>query len=277
MAKAKIILLAVILPFLTTSCSYHYSWEKAEMNGERTGVTATTADNVGQALGSVNDSIYIAPNGRVFRKGSATYAVASDMIGIQPQMHKLKEVIGYSPAEMTSHRPESALSNWFVDRLMVDVAVITQRKVDVGIVNFGGIRADMPEGDVLIDDIVSMFPFHNNLCYTALQGSDLLEVFEKMAAGSVQVLGGVKLVIDRGKIDTLLVGGNPIDPDRVYGIATIDFLLDGGDDLSLAKNSQELIITDVQVSDAMLPYARSFALAGQPIEYHTDGRVVVKR
>ena len=34
---------------------------------------------------------------------------------------------------------------------------------------------------------------------------------------------------------------------------------------------------DLMIIDVMLPYARSFAEAGKPIEYFTDGRVVVHR
>ena len=275
MAQAKIIALAACV-LLACSCQYEYSWEKYPMDGHRTGVTAPSADNVAAALGVVNDSLYVAPNGKTFPKGSATYASAADLIAVQPDMSRIKEVVAQAPREMEAAFPESELSNWWVDYVMTDVAKVTRHKVDVGILNFGGIRTAFPAGDVLLEDVVAMFPFNNHLTYVGLSGADLQAVFDFMAATRPQVLGGVKFVLDGHQIDTLLVGGKPIDPKKTYGVATVDFLLDGGDGLTIAKNAKELVITDLRVIDAVLPYVRSLGEAGKPVEYHTDGRVVVR-
>lgn len=276
MVQTKVIALAAAV-LLAPACGSRYTWEHFKMDGHRTGVTVPAADNVAGALGRVDGDLYVAPNGTGFPRGSATYAVASDMIAAQTVMARVKEVIGRSERELVAHAPESELSNWLVDHLMEDVAALTQRRVDVGVANFGGIRVSLPEGDVFLDDLLSMFPFRNYLCYVGLKGSELQDLFDQMAATRPQVLGGVKFVVTDHRIDTLLVGGRPIDPEATYGVATIDFLLDGGDGLSIARNAQELIITDVRIIDSMLPYARSFAAAGKPISYYTDGRVVVNR
>ena len=265
---------------LLCSCAcrdgYSFSWQRHVMDGHRTGVTAPSADNVSEALGTVDGEVYTAPNGVAFPKGSATYAVAQDMIAVQPQMAPIKEVIAHATRDMVAAAPESELSNWWVDRMMVDVAALTRRKVDVGILNFGGIRVNLAAGDVLLDDIVSMFPFKNNLVFVALKGSDLAAVFDAMAATRPQVVGGVKVVMDGHRIDTLLVGGKPVDPARTYGVATVDFLLDGGDGLSVGKNAKELIQTNTRVIDAVLSYVRRLGAEGKPLEYFTDGRMVVK-
>ena len=269
MALAALVLLA-------SSCEYQYSWEKYRMDGHRTGVTVPTAENVPQALGVVDSTVYTAPNGVAFPQGTATYAAAADLIAVQPAMKEIKQVIGRTTREMVASAPESELSNWWVDRTMADVAKLTKRKVDVGILNFGGIRTGLPQGDILLDDFVSMFPFKNYLTYVGLKGSDLQEVFNVIAASRPFVVGGVKFVQDGEKIDTLLVGGKPIDPKKVYGVATVDFLIDGGDGLTIAKNAKELIITNTLVIDDVLAYVRSLQEAGQPIEYVTDGRFVIK-
>ncbi|MCR5351416.1 MAG: 5'-nucleotidase C-terminal domain-containing protein [Bacteroidales bacterium] len=276
MVKTKIIALAALV-LLAGSCQPQFSWQKHRMDGHRTGVTVPTANNVDAALGTIQDSIYVAPNGKTFPLGSATYAAAANMIAVQPRMASLKEVIAFAPRAMVAGAPESELSNWWVDRTMIDVERLTGRKVDVGIVNFGGIRVDFPQGDILVDDVVSMFPFKNYLVYVGLQGTDLQALFDQMAATRTQALGGVKFVLTDHHIDTLLVGGAPIDPDKVYGVATVDFLLDGGDGLSVARNAREMIITEQRVIDLMLPYVRSLGESGTPLEYKTDGRVVVRK
>lgn len=273
MVQTKVIALAAFV-LLACSCEYRYSWEKYRMDGHRTGVTVPGAENVAAALGTVDGDTYTAPNGTVWQKGSATYGVAADLIAVQPKMQEIKKVVGFATRDMVAAAPESELSNWWVDQFMADVARLTKRKVDVGVLNFGGIRTSLSQGEILLDDFVSMFPFKNSLCYVALKGSDLQAVFETIAASRPFVIGGAKMVVTKHHIDTLLVGGKPIDPKKTYGVATVDFLLDGGDGLSVAKNAKELKITDTRVIDAVLPYVYSLQAAGKPIEYFTDGRLV---
>ncbi len=269
-----------LIPFVTAvmlsaSCSYGFTWEGVVMDGSRTGVTAATADNVAEALGTVEGGVFHAPNGKSFADGTVV-AVAENLISVQPGMADLKTVIGHASKDMKKHAPESELTNWAVDRIMYDTERLTGRKVDFGIANFGGIRTSIAAGDILKDDIVSMFPFRNYLSYVSLKGEDVRAIFDHMAATRVQVLGGVKLVVRDKKVESLEIGGKPLDPERYYGLATIDFLLDGGDGLTLAKNARELIITDVLIMDSILPYVMETTAAGKDVEYYTDGRVEIR-
>lgn len=253
---------------------YDMKWHRAHMDGSRTGATAPNADNVQQALGVVKDGVYYAPNGKVFKKGSII-KVAETLIAAQPEMAAVKEYIGYSPREVNrSHRPQNELSNLIVDRLMAKTEELTGKKVDVGIANFGGIRVDLPQGDVLLDDILSMLPFENSLCYVQLHGRDLRALYKQFAETGMQVVGGVELTIKDHQLVDVKVGGEPLDDDRLYGLATIDFLLDGGDEIHCAKNAVDLIQTNTLLRDAVLPYMRELGAAGKPIEYHLDNRVI---
>lgn len=274
MAKTKVIALCLLCAGLV-SCAPEMTWTKHQVDGHITGVTAPNADNSAQALGVIEGDTYVSPSGRQFPQGSVTYAVAEDIISVQPQMAHLKQVIAHSAREMIKNGANCELTNWIVDHLRDDVAKITGRSVDVAIINSGGIRVDMPAGDVIMDDIVSMFPFKNYLCYVALKGKDLEAMLHEMVSvRSVMPMSGVKLVLTGKKIDSILVGGKPIDPEKIYGIGTIDFLLDGGDKMNVAKNAQELIMTDVMVIDSMLPYVMSYKEQGKSIEYFVDDRLV---
>lgn len=260
---------------LLLSGCHMMEWRSVPIDGSRTGVTPSTAENVPEAMGSVMDGTYTAPNGKVFDCGS-TPAMARVMLDVQPEMADLKQFVCKSARAMDSHFPESELSNFIVDRLMITAEEATGRKIDLGITNFGGIRVDIPEGDVVMDDIVSMLPFKNYITYVALSGEDVQYLFDFMARKRMQVIGGAKVVVNEGKVQSLEIGGEPIDPARTYGVATVDFLLDGGDSLYVARNAKELIITDVLARDAVLPYAQELGKRGEILEYHTDGRVVVE-
>ena len=249
-------------------------WKVERIDGHRTGVTAPSADNVKTAIGTVEKGVYTAPNGRRFKKG-ATPAVAQLMLDAQPAMASVKEVIGYSEKEMLRYRPQCELSNWFTDFLRRKTAELTERKVDVAIYNFGGIRTDMPQGPITVDDIMSMFPFRNTLCYVALKGADLRAIFEYLAQTQMQAVSGVQLVIRDQKLESVKVGGEPLDDKKTYGVATINFLLTGGDGLFIAKNALELIDSGVYVKDAIIPYIQRLTRESTAIEGKLDDRVVI--
>ncbi len=279
LVKAKVALLALsslLLAGCRATTEPVFTWQSLEIDGHRTGVTSPSADNVPEAMGRMEGKVYKAPNGQSF-KGGATPEAAALMLAAQPSMARLKEVIAISARNMDKHRPESELSNMAVDIVMQETERLTGRKVDVGVINFGGIRTSMPKGPVLLDDIVSMFPFKNYLTYVALPGYELRRIFEYMADGNLQAVGGVKLVIRDRKLVSALVGGKPISDSKTYGLATIDFLLDGGDGLKLARGCKELIITECKVVDAVEPYIRAVTARGDTLDYAMDGRVVIEK
>lgn len=278
MVKAKIVLLTFWL--FVCSLSYagkplKFTWEAHRMDGSRTGAAVLTADNALEAIGSFDEAYYYSPNGQKFPKGSATYEAALDLLKAQEVVAPLKKVVANCAVEMRRGYTNSPLGFWIVDRISEDVAKLTGRKVDFGIINIGGIREDMPAGPVMTSELMAMLPFVNYLSYVALKGSDLQYLIESTAS-KPQSMYGVKVEIKDGKVLDLLVGGKPIDANKIYGVATIDFLLDGGDKINVARNAKELIITDVKVIDSILPYAISYGEAGKEIEYSDEPRVIFK-
>lgn len=274
----KRIVAAAVLVMLSWSLTgQEYSWTAGRIDGSRTGCSVPSKENVEAALGKFKGKTYVAPNGRKFARNTAAAKVARVVMDAQPAMAKVKDVIAYSPESMSVTYPEGPLSNWFVDLLMAHVEKLSGNKVDVGVANFGGIRIDMPKGDIILDDMKSMFPFKNQLVYVEHKGSEIRKLLDWMAAGRFQVLGGVRVVAEDGKIVSAEIGGEPIDDEKIYGMATISFLLNGGDGLNLADNAVKVVIyDDVDVIDAVLEYVYAETAAGRQITYESDGRVVIR-
>lgn len=266
MKKLSLALATLVLATGLHAQNVEISWGKEPVDGHRTGVVASNASNVEEAMGYVKGKTYYAPNGKKFRKGTVRN-VAKLMIDAQPAMAKVKQVIGYSTEYMERQSPECALYDWFIDELMRATQDSIGKKVDIGIANKGGVRIDMPKGDIFYDDIMSMFPFKNNLCYVALKGKDVRVILDQMAASTFQIIGGVKVVAQNGKVVSATVNGEPLDDEKVYGIATLNFLLDGGDGYKVANNALEVIQSKGWLYDTMLPYVQSLTAAGKPVEY----------
>ena len=271
MKKSVVLLLALSLAVLPAG-AFGFKWKSVPVDASRTGVTCPSADNVEEAMGRMEGRKYVAPNGRVFKGRSATAKVAKLMLDAQPGMATVKEVVGYCPTGLERGGDESLLGDWAVDILMAAAEKEFGRKADIGVMNHGGIRIDMPQGEVLMDDLMSMFPFKNYLAMVTMKGTEVKALFESMSRRP-QVLGGVKFVVKDGEILELLVGGEPVVDDRIYNVATIDFLLSGGDGIFSERQFEESLESEQLVFDCILAYVRELAAAGQPIAKERDGRV----
>ncbi len=273
MKRILFLLPLLVLP-LVLWAGEDVNWERTRMDASRTGVTVPTAADWNESVGVVKGRRYYAPNGRVY-KGGSIVRVARTVLDAQPAMTPVKEVIASSAVCMTKGYPESALSNWVADNLMRAVASASGRQVDMSVGNFGGIRVDMPEGDVTVDDIRSMFPFKNDIIYLSMKGSSVRRLLTEMAAEGFQPLGGVRLVAKGGRLLSAEVGGRPLDDNKIYGVATISFLLNGGDGLFLESLSEEKISCPIDVYEAMMAIIAEETAAGRPLYSECDGRVVV--
>lgn len=172
----------------------------------------------------------------------------------KPEMDRLmQQVIGVTDYEMRSGRPESLLSNFAADAMLEYGRKISETKVDFSLTNFGGLRASLPKGNVRRYDVFSIFPFENYLVIIELPGTKVRELFESFAQNRVEAFSyNIQLEIKGGMLKDVLLEGEQIDPLKTYRIATIDFLLDGGDNVSALKSATKVEQTGVLLRDAIL-------------------------
>ena len=277
MVEAKIMALSLLVAAVSCSQGPRMEWKRVPMDGSRTGVVPVTADNVDSALGTFEDD-YIDPNGRHFADG-ATPEVAMILMDAQPRMARLKEVVGHSARMMENLRtePDLPLGNLVADALLAKATDYFGKPMDFAITNYGGIRIPMPEGPVLMDDIEAMFPFKNYMCYAAVRGSNLVRLLEQLAkTKAFQAVRGCRVKVKAHELVEAEVGGKPIDPKKLYNVATIDFLLSGGDQIAIGALAEDVILTPVLMRDVMLDYVRGLEAQGKIIDIQKDGRVVME-
>lgn len=267
----KTIFISAALLLSAAAYSQQFTWGMVEMDGSRTGCSAPGADNVEEALGRVEGKTYYAPNGKVYRKGG-TPTVAAVVIEAQPAMAELKKSVGWSQNGMYSRGADTPLANFATDALLEASEEVFGVKADLAILNSGGIRASVPKGKVLKDDIMSIFPFKNYYVLVDWPGSVLLAYLER-TAGRPQPMAGVRMVVKDRKLVSATVGGKEIDPDAIYRLATIDFLLGSGDNMRLAAGATEIRRTQVLVFDVIMKKIETLTAAGQSLDAAVDGRV----
>ena len=276
MAQAKLV---VLIALAAVSCSQgpRVEWKRVPMDGSRTGVVPVNAENVDTALGTFEDD-YVAPNGAHFTEG-ATPEVAMLLMDAQPKMARLKQVVGHNARMMENLRtqPDLPLGNLVADALRAKGSDYFGVPMDFAITNYGGIRIPMPEGAVTLDDIESMFPFKNYMCYAKVRGEGLQRLFAQLAkTKAFQPVSGARVKVKDHEVVSAEIGGKPIDPKRLYNVTTIDFLLSGGDQIAIGALAEDVILTPVLIRDVMLEFVQGLEKKGEIIDYESDGRVVME-
>ena len=84
------------------------------------------------------------------------------------------------------------------------------------------------------------------------------------------------MLVKAHKVESAFIGGEPIDPERIYNVTTIDFLLDGGDGIKIGALAQDVVLSHVLIKDAMLSYVEGMEKEGKVIDSAADGRVVME-
>jgi 2',3'-cyclic-nucleotide 2'-phosphodiesterase (5'-nucleotidase family) len=127
--------------------------------------------------------------------------------------------------------PDSAIGHLFTEVMLDAVGG------DVMIHNvMGGIRADLPQGDLLYGSVYEIYPFDNLVVQVDLSGAELRrimarEVLKKRRAGiaGMRVFASCK---DSGlELTMLRADGSTIEDHEMLAVMTTDFLAMGGDDV----------------------------------------------
>jgi 2',3'-cyclic-nucleotide 2'-phosphodiesterase (5'-nucleotidase family) len=157
------------------------------------------------------------------------------------------------------------------------------KPVVLAVTNGGGLRKNqIAAGELRASDIFELLPFENALVAVELTGvqlSKLLEIATKDAQSGARIkfkwnersrpefLSG-KLLDENGK-------EQEIDPEKIYTIVTIDYLLKlGGGAYAILQEARNKTPLNVTIRDAIIDYVKSETAAGRPIRRVADERFV---
>jgi 2',3'-cyclic-nucleotide 2'-phosphodiesterase (5'-nucleotidase family) len=189
-------------------------------------------------------------------------------------------VVGRSAKYMTAQRPEGTLSNLLSDILMWAAKDYNEHP-DFAIYNMGGVRADLPKGVITYGDVLNIAPFENKIAFATLSGSEVLELFAQIAdTGGEGVSSAVRMVMTKDhELVSLTINGEPIDPQRDYRIASIDYLLGGTDKLEAFKKARNLDApkeTSNNTRFIIMNYFRETAKQSKEVDAEIEGRIIIE-
>lgn len=202
---------------------------------------------VGNSAANIGDLVLTQAEKSTLTPGAAggKWAVATkDMTAVDPDVQAtvtkwneqmapvLSTTIGYNNAALTSGGNKAA-GDIGLGSLIAE-GLADYLGADIGVWNNGGIRADLPKGEITMNSIYKVLPFGNIPWKVEATGAQLTEFFSRSFsrqnrnAIDLQIGGGSYTVYTKadGTLDhvALKIAGEPVDPDRVYTLAVSDYI-----------------------------------------------------
>lgn len=223
---------------------------------------------------------------QLMKTNRTTYAVDKDLVvdsaviktylPYKKQLEgEMNQVLGYAEVLLTKSNdlPETLLGNFFSDAILQQ-ALKYDPTIDFSIPSTkGGIRADLPKGQIKLSNIFELMPFENELITITLKGNDVQELLNFIAATNGQPVAGLRFKIVDNKPVEVLIKGKPFDPRQTYRVLTSDYIAGGGDNTRGFKNPVEKKVLGLKLRDALINYVKENQAAGKTINPKLDGRI----
>ncbi|WP_104177873.1 ExeM/NucH family extracellular endonuclease [Cryobacterium sp. Y50] len=285
-----------------------YAWD-AQVPGAATGVTrpvlqtGSYGENIGQVVLSYD--VASGDTTTVKNRNVARSIVAdADLVAAYPRVTEVQTItnaalaeaaiqgnvpVGSVTADITraclggvapcaeNRMAPSALGTLVANSLRASLADPTIGGAQIGVVNPGGMRADLslaPDGVVTYAEANGVLPFLNNLWTTSLTGAQFKTVLEQQwqtnADGTIPSRPFLQLGLsdnvnytfnasrDTGsRITGIWIDGAQIDPAQSYRIGSFNFLLTGGDNFREFKNGTNTRDSGLVDRDAWISYIQA--------------------
>jgi 2',3'-cyclic-nucleotide 2'-phosphodiesterase (5'-nucleotidase family) len=178
-------------------------------------------------------------------------------------------------------------------------------EADIGFANGGGIRTDIPEGDLTYEQLLNVYPFNNEICVLEITGQQIIDALEwgvrsepDENGGFLQV-SGLTYEIDvnvptpcktnksgafsgiegKRRVRNVKVGDAPIDPDAYYKVAGNTYMMqEGGEGFTMFKDPKTIINNGKLDSEVIIEYIRDHLNGEIGTGYtdpHGEGRITV--
>ncbi len=187
----------------------------------------------------------------------------------------MNDVIGVLETSLEKKQPEGTLNNWTADVMLELSRKKFNTQVDAAILNYGGLRlTQLAAGPVTVGKIYELSPFDNTIVLLSVPGKNLLEFLNLIAERGGWPVAGIRMNIRDKKATEVQVQGSSLDPNRIYTIATVDYIANGGDNTVMLAGLPRQDIGFL-FRDALIEYVTDMNKKGQHISGVLDNRVIL--
>ncbi|GKW42782.1 bifunctional UDP-sugar hydrolase/5'-nucleotidase UshA [Pectobacterium parvum] len=159
-------------------------------------------------------------------------------------------------------------------------AQLERAGADFAIMSGGGVRDSIESGDITYKDVLKVQPFANTLVYVDMKGSDVEKYLavaanKKVDSGAYAQFLNVSLTADGQGVKNVKIKGEPLQADKVYRMATLNFNAMGGDGYPRLDNLPSYVNTGFVDAEVLKQYIEKHS----PLDaeaYAPKGEIVYK-
>lgn len=174
---------------------------------------------------------------------------------------------------------------------------------DIGMVNGGGIRADIEAGNVTYEDIINVHPYGNEMCLAVATGQEILDALELGAMnapledGGFQHVSGLTYTINLSvpssvvldatgsfagvagpyRVTNVLVNGQPLDVNSTYTVASHNYMIkEGGSGFNMFMDNTLLQDCTMLDNQLLIDYITEYlggTIGSQYADPYGNGRI----
>jgi len=169
---------------------------------------------------------------------------------------------------------DTAVMGGDIQQLVAEAFRLRSFESDIAIQNAGGVRIDIPQGDLTIATAYELLPFSNTIVNLEMTGAEIKDTIEEAIAfsidpdgssGAYPYVAGMTFDVDLNAADgsratNMMIRRNgetefgSLDLEATYTVATNNFIADGGDNYA----TFEAVTDDGRATDTFLNYAQTF-------------------
>ena len=193
----------------------------------------------------------------------------------------LNEVVATTEVDLITHDADGKRIIRKQETNLGDLCADAYRNIlgsDVAFVNGGGVRQTIKAGDVTYGDIIAVHPFNNMACMVEVKGQVILDALELAysalpgeSGGFLHVSGltcevdtsvaSTVVTDDKGafvevsgarRVSNVKIGGEAIDPEKTYTVASHNFMLKSGGDGYAMFLGSKLLVNELMVDNQVL-------------------------
>ena len=176
---------------------------------------------------------------------------------------ELNNVISYAPETLDkSGQWQTTIGNLQADiTLQRGNAIFTARenkKIDLCLLNNGGIRSIIPKGNITLKTAFEIMPFENTSIVVALKGVDISEMVTYLIAEKKpHPISGIQFTIDKNnQAKDILIQGKPLENETLYYVITSDYLSNGGDKMDFFKKGIATYDLNYKLRNILIDYLK---------------------
>lgn len=184
---------------------------------------------------------------------------------------KMNRVLIYSAQSMTKARPEGLLSNLVADLIFEEVNELPNTHADFCLLNHGGLRSSLPQGNITVQNIYELMPFDNEAVILELSAKKVLSIASYLKESKGEPIANAQ--VNLSETPEISINYAPVDTSRTYRVITSDYLANGGDKMFFFSDPISYEVTGFKIRDLIIEYMEEEQAANKQLNSQLDGRI----